>query len=166
MAPKIDPNEVRYLTVRCVAGEQPNSAALAPKLGPLGLSPKKVGDDIIKATKQYTRGINVTVELKVQNRQATVTLVPAASTLVIAALKEAPRDKKKEKNVKHNGNIPLSEIIKIAREMRSKSFAKELKGTVKEVLGTAQSVGAKVDGKPAKVIIDQISAGILTIPAE
>lgn len=138
---------------------------MAPKIGPLGLSPKKVGEDIAKATKQY-KGIKVTVQLTIQNRQATCSVVPAASSLVIAALKEPPRDKKKEKNIKHNGNIPLDEIINIAREMRSKSFAKELSGTVKEVLGTAQSVGAKVDGKPAHVTIDAINAGEVEIPSE
>lgn len=165
MPPKIDPNEVKIIYLRTTGGEVGSSSALAPKLGPLGLSPKKVGEDIAKATKQY-KGIAVTVQLTVQNRQAQVSVVPAASTLVIAALKEPPRDKKKEKNIKHNGNIPLTEIIKIAREMRQKSFAKELQGTVKEILGTAQSVGARVDGKPAHVTIDAINAGEVEIPAE
>ncbi len=30
-----------------------NTAALAPKLGPLGLSPKKVGEDIMKNTQDW-----------------------------------------------------------------------------------------------------------------
>ncbi|CAJ0893318.1 17237_t:CDS:2 [Entrophospora sp. SA101] len=50
-----------------------------------------------------------------------VSVVPTASTLVIRALKEPPRDCKKEKNVKHAG-------------------------TVKEVLGKCFSVGCTVDG--------------------
>ncbi|KAJ2716380.1 hypothetical protein H4R23_005457, partial [Coemansia sp. Cherry 401B] len=57
-----------------------SSSALAPKIGPLGLSPKKVGEDIAKATKDW-KGIRVTVQLKVQNRQATVTVLPSASSL-------------------------------------------------------------------------------------
>ena len=51
---------------------------------------------------------------------------------------EPPRDRKKEKNIKHSGNIPLDEIFEIARTMRSKSLAKNLAGGVKEILGTAQ----------------------------
>lgn len=51
---------------------------------------------------------------------------------------EPPRDRKKEKNIKHSGNIPLDEIFTIARTMRSKSLAKNLAGGVKEILGTAQ----------------------------
>ena len=56
-------------------------------------------------------------------------------------LKEPPRDRKKEKNIKHTKSIPFDEIVSIARIMRdsNKSLAKELKGTVKEILGTAFS---------------------------
>ncbi|KAF5099033.1 hypothetical protein D0Z00_001793 [Geotrichum galactomycetum] len=150
------PPKIIYL--RATGGEVGASSALAPKIGPLGLSPKKVGEDIAKATKNY-KGIRVTVQLTIQNRQAAVSVVPSASSLVIGALKEPPRDRKKEKNIKHNGSIPLEEIINIAREMRSKSFAKSLEGTVKEILGTAQSVGARINGKPAHLTIDAINNG-------
>lgn len=37
-------------TLRATGGEIGASSALAPKIGPLGLSPKKVGEDIAKAT--------------------------------------------------------------------------------------------------------------------
>jgi len=84
--------------------------------------------------------------LTIQNRQAAVSVVPSASSLVIKALKEPPRDRKKEKNIKHSGNITLDEVIEIARVMRTKSYAKSLKGTVKEILGTCNSVGCTVDG--------------------
>jgi large subunit ribosomal protein L12e len=103
----------------------------------------------------------VTVKLTIQNRQAQVSVVPTASTLVIKALKEPPRDRKKEKNIKHSKSIPLDEIIEIARTMRFKSFAKDLAGTVKEVLGTAFSVGCQVDGRSPKAISDDISAGVI-----
>jgi large subunit ribosomal protein L12e len=79
---------------------------------------------------------------------------------------EPPRDRKKEKNIKHAGNIPLDEIYDIARTMRSKSLAKELSGTVKEILGTCQSVGCTVDGQPAHDVIDQINSGELEVPDE
>lgn len=43
--------------------------------------------------------------------------------------------------------------------MRFKSLAKELKGTVKEILGTAFSVGCQVDGRSPKDINDDIDSG-------
>jgi large subunit ribosomal protein L12e len=79
---------------------------------------------------------------------------------------EPPRDRKKVKNITHGGNIPLDEIINIARTMRYKSLAKELSGTVKEILGTCQSVGCTVDGQPPHDIIDGINEGEVEIPEE
>ncbi|MCJ1405404.1 60S ribosomal protein L12 [Xylographa trunciseda] len=165
MPPKIDPNEIKEITLRATGGEVGASSALAPKIGPLGLSPKKVGEDIAKATGDW-KGLRVTVKLTIQNRQAAVSVVPSASSLVIRALKEPPRDRKKEKNIKHTKSIPLDEIISIARTMKeaNKSLAKDLKGTVKEILGTAFSVGCQVDGKSPKEISDDIESGEIEIP--
>lgn len=165
MAPKFDPSEVKIIYLRATGGEVGASSALAPKIGPLGLSPKKVGEDIAKATTAW-KGLRVTVQLTIQNRQAAVSVVPSASSLVIRALKEPPRDRKKEKNIKHTGNISLDEIIEIARTMKSKSLAKDLAGGAKEILGTAQSVGCTVDGQPPHDIIDGINSGEIEIPDE
>ncbi len=165
MPPKFDPSEVKIIYLRATGGEVGASSALAPKIGPLGLSPKKVGEDIAKATTKF-KGIKVTVQLTIQNRQAKVSVVPSASSLVITALKEPPRDKKKEKNIKHSGNIPLEEIFDIARQMKDKSFAKSLAGVTKEILGTAQSVGCRVDGKNPHDIIDAINNGDIDVPEE
>lgn len=41
----------------------------------------------------------------------------------------------------------------------NKSLAKELKGTVLEILGTAFSVGCQVDGRSPKDISDDIKEG-------
>ena len=79
-------------------------------------SPKKVGDDIAKATKAW-KGMNVTVKLICQNRNATVQVVPTASSMVVKALKEPERDRKKVKHVKHSGNISFDEILDIARQV-------------------------------------------------
>jgi large subunit ribosomal protein L12e len=43
--------------------------------------------------------------------------------------------------------------------MRPKSLARELKGTVKEILGTAFSVGCQVDGRSPKDVSDDIESG-------
>ena len=79
---------------------------------------------------------------------------------------EPPRDRKKEKNIKHSGNIAFDEIVDIARTMRSKSLAKTLANGCKEILGTAQSVGCTIDGKPPHDIIEAIDAGEIEVPDE
>jgi len=165
MPPKFDPNEVKLVYLRTVGGEVAATSSLAPKVGPLGLSPKKIGDDIAKATSEW-KGLKVTVQLRVQNRQAQVSVVPSAAALIIKALKEPPRDRKKVKNIKHNGNISMDDIIAAARVMRPRSMAREFSGVMKEILGTAQSVGCTVDGQDPHDLIDGINDGSVECPNE
>ena len=85
-------------------------------------------------------------------RAARTTLMPcAACSLALLA-------------VKHSGSVPLDEIIRIARIMKPKSLSKTFKGTVLEMLGTAQSTGCRVEGEDPHDIIDQIKEGTLAIP--
>ena len=73
MPPKFDPTAIVEVYLRVVGGEVGATSALAPKIGPLGLSPKKIGDDICKATADW-KGLKITVKLTIQNRQAQVIL--------------------------------------------------------------------------------------------
>merc|ERR1711862_836538 len=155
----------KIVCLRAVGGEVAATSSLAPKVGPLGLSPKKIGDDIAKATGDW-KGLKVTVQLKIQNRQATCSVVPSAAALIIKALKEPPRDRKKVKNIKHSGNISLDDIIGAACVMRPRSMSKEFSGVMKEILGTAQSVGCTVDGQDPHDVIDGINDGIIDCPSE
>ena len=116
-------------------------------------------------------------------------MVPSAASLIIKALKEPPRDRKKQKNskcmrvnhfllvvvvlpdsvffsltVKHNGNITMDQVIDIARTMRPRSMSRYLSGTVKEILGTCQSVGCTIDGSHPHDKIDEVNDGSITIP--
>jgi len=165
MAPKFDPNSVMYVYVRQYGGEAAPSSVLAPKIGPLGMSPKKIGDDIIKNSGGW-KGIRITVKLTIQNRQAKVDIEPNASSLLIKELKEPVRDRKKTKNIKHSGNISKERLFHVARTMRPKSQAKEFKGTVKEILGTAFSIGCAVDGCNPRDLQERIDEGEWEVPEE
>ena len=153
MPPKaaIDPLEKKFIYMKVVGGEITPAAALAPRCAPVGLAPKKVGEDIQKATKEW-KGLKIAIEICVQNRAATIAVLPTAAPLLIKALKETPRDRKKVKNIVHNGKVTLDQVVGIAREMRHKSMAAEFSGTVCEILGTAVSIGCTVDGKSPKEV--------------
>ncbi|KAK2106963.1 60S ribosomal protein L12 [Saguinus oedipus] len=110
---KFDPNEIKVIYLRCTKGED----------SPLGLSPKKVGDDIAKATGDW-KGLRITVKPTIQKRQAQTEVVPSASALIIKALKEPPRDRMKQKNIRHSMNITFDEIVNIAQQMRHRSLAR------------------------------------------
>ena len=146
--------------MKVVGGEVTSAAALAPKCGPIGLPPKKVGEDIQKATTKW-KGVKIEIEIAVQFRQCTVKVLPSAAPLIIEALKEGGRDRKKTKNVSHNGNIKFDDVLKIAKTMREggKSMAISLDGTVTEILGTCVSLGCTIDGKSAKETTKGVQSG-------
>jgi len=163
-APAPAAGDVKIITMRAVGGEVGSAAVLAPKVGPLGLNPKKVGEDIQKATMDW-KGLKVTCKLVVQNRQATVELIPSSTALVLRELKEPPKDRKKgPKNVKHSGNLTIDQVLEVARVMRPRSMARSFSGTVKEILGTCRSVGCTVNDAAPQEIIRQIDAGEIDLP--
>lgn len=86
-------------------------------------------------------------------------MVPAASSYVLKALNEPVRDRKKVKNVVHDGNITMDQVVEIAKIMRSRSCAREFAGTVKEILGTCFSVGCTVDNKHPRQCQEEVDAG-------
>ncbi len=92
--------------------------------------------------------------------------MPSAAALVIKALKEPVRDRKKEKNIKHNGNVSLDDVCEIARIMRERSCAAAFSGSVKEILGTCVSVGCTVDHEEPRDIIAKINDGEISVPEE
>merc|ERR1712113_293449 len=119
-----------------MGGEPAPNVVLAPKLGPLGMAPKKVNDDIVKATKDWA-GIRVKVQLTIQNRQAAIEVLPTSTALIMKALNEPVRNRKKgPKDIKHDGNISFATVVDIAKTMRAYQFesgglpSRTLEGTV------------------------------------
>ncbi len=106
----------------------------------------------------------MTVKLVVQNRQAKIEVVPSAASLLIKALNEPERDRKKEKNIKHSGNVELEAVYDVARKLRNRSRAKAFVGSVKEILGTAHSIGCTVAGRSPRDVCKDIDAGAIKVP--
>ena len=150
------------VNIKVFGGEPGPAATLAPKLGPLGLNAKKVGEDIVKEGGKW-KGIRVMVQLKCQNRAAEISVQPTSSALIIKELGGYERDRKKVKNVTHKGNLTLEQVKKIAKTVDDKSLAKNLTGTVKSVLGTCLSIGCTVDKMSPKVVIQKINNGEIKI---
>ena len=154
-------DEMKFITMKVVGGEPPSNAVLSAKLAPFGCNPKKAGETISKGTQEYTN-IRIYVKLSIQSREIkNVEVIPTCSAHIIKALKEPKRQRKKEKGAvfKHTGNLPFDQIKKIAEKMREKSLAREMKGTIKEVLGTCVAVGITVDGKSPKDVQKEIDEG-------
>jgi large subunit ribosomal protein L12e len=58
----------------------------------------------------------------------------------------------------------LETIYDIARKLKFKSYAKSFDGNVKEILGTAHSIGCTVEGEAPHDLIEKIQAGELVVP--
>jgi len=168
MQQKLDINELKILYLQCIGGLVGHTSTLASKVGPLGLSAKKIGDDIAKATENW-KGIKVTCKLVVQNRIAKIEVIPSANSLILQQLMlddNNPLTFKKNKFAKGSGNLNFAQILFIARQMRHRSMAKKLEGTVKEILGTVQSFGCTVEGKHPHDFTNDIRNNVIVISDE
>lgn len=69
---------------------------------------------------------------------------------------------------KHEADIMAGTVYAIAKQQRvwKRSFARELVGTVKEVLGTCHSLGITVDGMKALAFQKEILEGRVVVPNE
>ena len=155
-------DEPKYLYLKVLGGEEVSPAVLAPKCGPIGMPPKKVGDDIKKATQSW-KGIKVPVEVKVVKRDVTVSVLPSAASLILKALNEPAKDKS-EKDRKHDGNLTFQQVVDVAKEMEAagKSMSRQLSGTVKQLLGTCNSIGCTVDSQDPRDVQKKIDGGEYT----
>lgn len=79
-------------------------------------------------------------------------------------LKEPPKVRKRQKNIKHSENITFDETVNIAWQMQHRSLARELSRTIKAIPRTAQSVGCSVDGCHPQTS-DGINSGVVECPA-
>ena len=159
--PVVGDTEMKFVTLKVVGGEPPSNAVLSTKLSPFGCNPKKAGDEISKNTKEYTN-IRLYVKLSIQSREIKqVELFPTSSSYIIKELKEPVRQRRKVKGAvyKHSGNLSFEQVKNIAKKMKDKSLARDLKGTVKEVLGTCLAVGITVDGKNPKEVTQEVENG-------
>lgn len=153
--------EAEYLLVRVIGGEQPG-ATFSQRVGPLKIPGKVVGEEIKKLTAKDFRLQKVHVLLKVKDRKATTELMPNTAQVIIRELKETREPKKKggEKLPQgHSGSISLTTLFKIANEVRPRSGARLMRGTLKEVLGTARSLGCFIDGKTPKEVTEAVNGG-------
>ncbi|MBS7655155.1 50S ribosomal protein L11 [Candidatus Bathyarchaeota archaeon] len=140
-------------------GEATAGPPLGPALGPLGVNVMAIVNKINDLTKDYA-GMKVPIKIyvDVETKEFEVEIgVPTTSALIIKELKAEKGSGKP--NTEKIGNLTLEQIIKIAKVKAGKSYAKSLKGVVKEVLGTCISMGVTVNGKSVNELIKEINEG-------
>ena len=132
---------------------------LGPALGPMGVNIGQVVSDINKKTSSFA-GMQVPVKIFIDRETKEYEIIigtPPASGLI---KKEVNLEKASGKP-KHEmvADILIEQIIKIAKMKETATLGKSLKEKVKEIVGTCQSMGILVEGKPAKETLRDIEAG-------
>ncbi|MHC1688726.1 MAG: 50S ribosomal protein L11 [Methanothrix sp.] len=129
---------------------------LGPALGPLGVNVAQVVAKINEQTKDLN-GMQVPVKIKVKSRTEFEIEVgtPPTSALII---KEMGVEKGTgDKSIV--GNLSMEQVIKIANIKRKGLLSKTLKNAAREVIGTAGSLGATIDGLTSKDAQAAVASG-------
>ncbi len=140
-------------------GKATAAPPLGPALGPLGVNIGKVVADINKKTASF-KGLQVPVKVIVDTdtKEYTITIgTPPTSQLI---KKEAELDKgssnPKDEKV---ADLKIEQVIKIAKMKEDSLTGKTLKDKVKEVIGTAGSMGVMVEGRDFKEALKAVNEG-------
>jgi len=130
---------------------------IGPALGPLGINVKAVVDEINNQTATFN-GMQVPVRIEVdEKKNFTVTVgIPPTTALI---KKEVNVEKgSPEPNMQIVGDLPMEAAVRIARMKQNDMLSYDLKGAVKEVIGTCVSMGVNVDGKRPKEVFAAVDA--------
>lgn len=130
---------------------------LAPALAPLGVNIGQVVAKINEATKDFA-GMKVPVAVHVDPKTKTFTVEVGSPPTAEIIKKEAGIEKGAGNREAAAGNISMEKAVAIAKAKRN-SLGKDVKQTLKEVLGSCLSMGITVSGKSAREAIKEVDEG-------
>ena len=151
--------ENKSISALVTGGEASAGPPLGPALGPMGINVLQVVNTINDKTKDFP-GMKVPVKVEVDpdTKKFTVEVgVPPTAALIS---KEAGVAKGSgASGTVVAGNISIESAIKIAKMKIDSSYANDIRGALKEVIGTCLSLGMQVENKPPKDVYNDIKAG-------
>jgi len=140
-------------------GKATAAPPLGPALGPIGVNIGQVVGKINEKTKVFA-GMKVPVKVKIEKETKEFDIevgTPPASQL----LKKEAGIEKGSGNAKQDkvADVLIEQIIKIAKMKESALLGKTLKEKVLEIIGTCNSMGILVEGKPAVEAQKEVKEG-------
>ena len=140
-------------------GKASAAPPLGPALGPLGVNIGEVVNKINEKTASFA-GMQVPVRVVVDDETKEFSIsvgTPPASALI---KKEAGIEKGSGNPVAEKvADLKMEQIIKIAKMKEDNLLGKDMVQKVKEIIGTCNSMGVLVEGKPAVQTIADINTG-------
>jgi len=151
--------EKKVIEALISGGQATAGPPLGPALGPLGVNVLAIVNKINEVTKDFA-GMKVPVKITVdtETKEFEVTVgTPTTSALIVSELKiEKGSATPKTEKV---GDLTMEQLIRIAKVKRAEVLARNLKGAVKEILGSCVSMGVTVEGKDPKEVQKEIDQG-------
>ena len=140
-------------------GKATAAPPLGPALGPLGVNIGQVVAEINKKTSMFN-GMQVPVKviIDVDTKEFEISIgTPPASSLILkeAGIEKGSGNPKTDKVA----DVLIEQIIKIAKMKENNLLGNDLKAKVKEIIGTCNSMGILVEGKPAVEAIKEVNEG-------
>jgi len=140
-------------------GKASAAPPLGPALGPLGVNIGQVVAKINELTQDF-KGmkvpVKVTIDTDTKAFEISVGTPPAAQLIKQeAGIKKASG----KPSTEHVADLAIEQAIKIAKMKRTALLAADMKAAVKEIVGTCNSMGVKVEGTHAAETIKRIEAG-------
>lgn len=140
-------------------GKASAAPPLGPALGPLGVNIGKVVAEINTATADF-KGmkvpVKVTVDTETKAFSISVGTPPAAQLIKQEAGVETASGRP---NTDHVADLAIEQVIKVSKMKQSSLLGKDAKSRVKEIIGTCNSMGVKVEGVHAAEAIKRVDAG-------
>lgn len=140
-------------------GSMKPGPAVAQQLGPMGINLGKVIEDVNKQTSGF-KGTKVPVEIDVDPKTKTYTIEVFSPPVAEMIKKELGLESGSgEAGKTLVGNIAFERILAIAQTKHSSLLAKDIKASVRLVVGTCTSMGILIDNKSPKEIGVEVAEG-------
>ncbi len=149
----------KIISALVTGGEASAGPPLGPALGPLGVNVLSIVKMINEKTNDYAgMKVPVKVEIDTDTKQFDVIVgVPPTASLIA---KEAGIQKGSgQSGTEFVGDVGIDKIVKVAKLKIEKSYAYDIKGAVKEVLGSCVSMGMKVESKTPQEMLQEVDEG-------
>lgn len=140
-------------------GQATGGPPIGPALGPLGVNIMQIVNEINKKTSEY-EGLPIPVDIIIDTDTKDFEVKVGMLTTFALISQTTGIDKGSgEPNTKYVADLSFNQLINIAKKKREGIFSASLKTAVREILGTCQSAGVTVDGKPGKEVQGLIEKG-------
>jgi large subunit ribosomal protein L11 len=152
-------SETTTISTLVEGGSASAGPPLGPELGPLPADVGEVVSEINEKTKDF-EGMEVPVDVEVDEETGDFT-VEVGKPPVAALIKDVVGfdTGSGEPNREKVADMSFSQACRIARMKSTDLLGMDLQGCVKEVIGSAQSMGVTIDGKDAYEVQQEIDAG-------